>query len=81
MRDRSPVWFAHQIQRPLLVFHGEDDPVVPVAQSRVLVERMRAAGGNVELVVYPGEGHGFRDPHHQLDEYARTEAFLRRHVD
>ncbi len=81
MRDRSPVWFAHQIQRPLLVFHGEDDPVVPVAQSRVLVERMRAAGGNVELVVYPGEGHGFRDPDHQLDEYATTEAFLRRHVD
>jgi dipeptidyl aminopeptidase/acylaminoacyl peptidase len=80
MRDHSPVWFADQIRRPLLVFHGEDDPVVPVAQSRVLAERMRAAGGEVELVVYPGEGHGFRDPAHQLDEYVRTEAFLRRHV-
>ncbi|MEX0848056.1 MAG: prolyl oligopeptidase family serine peptidase [Ilumatobacteraceae bacterium] len=75
-RDRSPVWFADRITTPLLVFHGEDDPVVPVGQSRVLVERIRAAGGPAELVVYPGEGHGFRQPEHQRDEYTRTEAFL-----
>lgn len=75
-RHRSPVWFADRITTPLLVFHGEDDPVVPVGQSRVLVERIRAAGGPAELVVYPGAGHGFRQPEHQRDEYARTEAFL-----
>jgi dipeptidyl aminopeptidase/acylaminoacyl peptidase len=54
--------------------------VVPVGQSRLLVERMKASGADVELCVYPGEGHGFRQRHHQLDEYARTEAFLSRHV-
>jgi dipeptidyl aminopeptidase/acylaminoacyl peptidase len=78
--DRSPVWFADRIRTPLLVFHGDADPVVPLEQSRVLVERVRAAGGDVELVVYAGAGHGFRDAAHQRDEYARTEAFLRRHV-
>jgi dipeptidyl aminopeptidase/acylaminoacyl peptidase len=62
------------------VFHGEVDPVVPVAQSRVLVERMRTAGNEVELIEYPGEGHGFRLTAHQLDEYAHTGAFLNRHV-
>lgn len=80
MRDRSPVWFAHEIRSPLLVFHGADDAVVPLEQSRVLVERMRAVGNDVELVVYQGEGHGFRDPAHQLDEYARTAAFLAQHI-
>ena len=79
-RDRSPTWFADRISTPLLVLHGEDDPVVPVGQSRVLVERMRAAGGTVELVVYPGEGHGFRRREHQVDEYQRIAAFLTRHV-
>jgi acetyl esterase/lipase len=79
-RRRSPVWFADRITTPLLVFHGDDDPVVPVGQSRLLVERLKAAGADVELCVYPGEGHGFRQRHHQLDEYARTEAFLSRHV-
>ena len=71
MRERSPIWFAHRIRCPLLVFHGELDPIVPVAQSRVLVERMRTAGNEVELIEYPGEGHGFRLTAHQLDEYAR----------
>ena len=80
LRDRSPVWFAHRITTPLLVFHGADDPVVPVAQSTVLAERIRTGGGDVELCVYPGEGHGFRQIDHQIDEYRRTEAFLRRHV-
>ena len=79
-RDRSPTWFADRITTPLLVLHGEDDPVVPVGQSRVLVERMRAAGATVELVVYPGEGHGFRRREHQVDEYQRIAAFLARHV-
>jgi dipeptidyl aminopeptidase/acylaminoacyl peptidase len=60
--------------------HGDSDPVVPVDQSTALVERCRAAGGDVELVVYEGEGHGFRKPENQLDEYRRMQVFLARHV-
>ena len=78
--ERSPVWFTERITTPLLVFHGEDDPVVPVGQSRLLVERIRPRGSEVQLLVYPAEGHGFRQRVNQLDEYARTEAFLHRHV-
>jgi dipeptidyl aminopeptidase/acylaminoacyl peptidase len=78
--SRSPVTFAHRITTPLLVFHGDADPVVPLAQSKVLVQRMRASGSSVELVVYPGEGHGFRQRDHQLDEYRRIEEFLDLHV-
>ena len=80
MRGRSPVALAHRIRRPLLVFHGTDDPVVPVEQSRVLVGRLRTAGCDVELIEFEGEGHGFRDRVHQLAEYAHTAAFLNRHV-
>jgi dipeptidyl aminopeptidase/acylaminoacyl peptidase len=79
--ERSPVHHATALAgTPLLIFHGDDDPVVPLAQSELLAERVGAAGGDVELVVYAGEGHGFRDPVNQLDEYARTEAFLARHL-
>ena len=60
--------------------HGDSDPVVSVDHSTVLAERVRAAGGVVELTVYPGEGHGFRQTANQLDEYARIESFLARHV-
>lgn len=79
--ERSPVHHAAALAAtPLLVFHGDADPVVPLAQSELLAERVRAAGGQLELVVYAGEGHGFRDPANQLDEYGRTEAFLAQHL-
>jgi dipeptidyl aminopeptidase/acylaminoacyl peptidase len=79
-RELSPVHRAGRITGPLLVFHGADDPVVPVAQSEELAAAVSAAGGEIELVVYDGEGHGFRDPDNVGDEYERTEAFLDRVV-
>ncbi len=74
--ELSPINRADRITGPLLVFHGADDPVVPIGQSDELVARVRAAGGSVDYVVYEGEGHGFRDPLNQRDEYERTERFL-----
>jgi dipeptidyl aminopeptidase/acylaminoacyl peptidase len=78
--DRSPVNFANRIRTPLLVFHGADDPVVPIEQSRVFATRIVEGGGFVELCVYEGEGHGFRQPVNQLDEYRRIGEFLRENV-
>lgn len=78
--DRSPVNSAHRIHTPLLMFHGDADAVVPIEQSRMLAARIVEAGGFVELRVYPGEGHGFRQPDHQLDEYQRIGGFIAEHV-
>jgi dipeptidyl aminopeptidase/acylaminoacyl peptidase len=73
--------FAERIRVPLLVLHGDADPVVPVDQSVRLAERVRAAGGDVELHVFPGEGHGFRQLEHRVAEYELMGAFLRRVLD
>jgi dipeptidyl aminopeptidase/acylaminoacyl peptidase len=78
MYDLSPVHRADRIRGPLLIFHGDSDPVVPVSQSERLAQRVLACGGDVDLVVYEGEKHGFRDPATVRDEYARTEQFLAR---
>ncbi len=74
----SPIHRANRITQPVLLMHGTDDPVVPLAQSEALAERIRESGGDVDLVVYEGEGHGFRQPDTVTDEYERTEAFLDR---
>jgi 3-oxoadipate enol-lactonase len=42
-----------EIDAPTLVIHGEVDPLVPVANGRMLAERIRGA----QLVVYPAVGH------------------------
>jgi dipeptidyl aminopeptidase/acylaminoacyl peptidase len=77
---RSPLSRAAQLRSPVLVLHGDEDPVVPLTQSEALRDRVAAAGGDLELVVYAGEGHGFRLPVNQLDEYRRMHAFLDRVV-
>lgn len=80
-RERSPAYHADRFTgTPIMIFHGEMDAVVPVHQSRVFAQRVRTAGGTAELQVYPDEGHGFRQPAHQLDEYRRAGDFLARHV-
>ncbi|KAK8054683.1 hypothetical protein PG994_009750 [Apiospora phragmitis] len=60
MRDRSPVHHAGNITAPLLICHGEDDKVVPISQAYTMYDDIRARGGEVKLVKFPGEGHGFR---------------------
>ena len=43
---------------PLFAIHGDADAVVPLeANSALLASRYRALGGEVELVVAPGQGH------------------------
>lgn len=81
LEARSPVRHPQRlVATPLLVLHGESDPVVPVEQSTGLAAAISAAGGEVTIHIYPGEGHGFRDPANKLDEYRRMSAFAEAHV-
>ncbi len=42
---------------PIWVFHGAVDQIIPVEESRVMVEALRQAGGTVRYKEYPGVGH------------------------
>jgi dipeptidyl aminopeptidase/acylaminoacyl peptidase len=75
-RERSPIAFADRIRRPVLLFHGAADRIVPVDQSRALAERLP----DVEFHVYEGEGHGWRQQATIDDERARIVSFLQRRV-
>jgi len=55
----SPVTFIDQDDPPFLLIHGEDDVVVPVAQSHLGEELLRAAGVPVEAIYIPGVNHSF----------------------
>ena len=41
---------------PVRAYHGADDTVVPIGLERESVEALRACGGQVEHIVYPGVG-------------------------
>ena len=42
---------------PIWVFHGTDDDVVPVANSRNMVNALKEAGAKVKYTEYPGVKH------------------------
>lgn len=76
--ERSPLTRAARITAPLLLLHGDADPVVPVEQARALAARLDRLGRTVELHEFADEGHGWSRPASVVDELERAESFLRR---
>jgi acetyl esterase/lipase len=59
-RKASPIARVHPEAPPFLVIHGSGDSVIPVAQARSFVDRLRAVSRSVvSYVELPGAGHGF----------------------
>ncbi len=58
--ERSPIFHTDRIDRPLAVFQGLDDPVVPPNQAEMIVDAVRSKGIPVAYVAFEGEQHGFR---------------------
>jgi prolyl oligopeptidase len=50
------------------MMHGEIDREVPFSQSLQLFRELKDLGKNVRLLLFPREGHGFRERGHQ-DQY------------
>lgn len=51
-------WLADQLREtPICVFHGDADESVPLAYSQLMVDAVRAAGGEVDFRVLPGVAH------------------------
>lgn len=76
--ERSPVHHADEVRGAVLLLQGGVDEVVPQAQAEAMAAVMRAAGEEVELVIYPDEGHGFRAASAIEDSLARELAFYGR---
>ncbi|MDD7970824.1 alpha/beta fold hydrolase [Roseinatronobacter alkalisoli] len=63
-----------EIAHPVLVIHGEDDPLLPVGNGRAIAEGIDGA----EILVIAGMGHEFPDPMlARIAERAATHAQLR----
>ena len=58
---------------PVLILHGDKDPIVPLSYS----ERAAETFPNAELIVYPGQGHGFMGTARNDAKEKETEFFLK----
>ena len=57
---RSPIHALDKVTAPLALFQGADDRVVPPNQAEAAFEALKARGIPTSLVIFEGEGHGFR---------------------
>jgi dipeptidyl aminopeptidase/acylaminoacyl peptidase len=80
LNSRSPLFKADQIQRPLLIAQGANDPRVKQTESDQIVAAMRRNQLPVTYLVFPDEGHGFARPENRLKFYAAAEEFLAEHL-
>ncbi|MEO7814512.1 MAG: S9 family peptidase [Sphingomicrobium sp.] len=76
LKERSPLYKAGDIKRPLLIGQGANDPRVNKAESEQIVDAMKAKGIPVTYVLFPDEGHGFARPANNIAFNAVTENFL-----
>jgi dipeptidyl aminopeptidase/acylaminoacyl peptidase len=58
--QRSPLTHLDSLSSPLIVLQGDEDKVVPPAQSEMIVAALRKKGLPVAYRLYAGEQHGFR---------------------
>ena len=76
LKERSPLSFAKNIKKPLLIVQGANDPRVKQAESDQIVESMKKLSIPVVYLLYPDEGHGLARPENRLSMYANAEVFL-----
>ncbi|MFE6618885.1 alpha/beta hydrolase family protein [Streptomyces sp. NPDC057740] len=77
-RQVSPVTYVDRVTEPLLVHHGTADDTCPPAWSRTTVAAFEAAGKDVELRRWAGEGHTFGPRWRESMDV--TTAFFERHL-
>ena len=61
-QDSSPVKYAAQLKGKLMIAHGTGDDNVHFANTLVVINDLIEAGKYVEVLAFPGRGHGVSDP-------------------
>lgn len=75
----SPINTIEEIEAPLFVLHGENDPRVPVGEAERIAEKA-AEHVPVETLIFEDEGHGFTKLENRIEAYTEIADFLDRYV-
>ena len=75
-----PFFHADRIQTPTLFMGGDKDFNVPLVGGEQMYQALRTLGVPTELIVYPGQFHGFTRPSFILDRYQRYLAWYNKYL-
>lgn len=78
--NKSPLFFADKVTKPLMVLQGANDVRVLQAESDEIVEGVKKNGVPVEYIVFDDEGHGFRKKENEIKGYGQIVVFLDKYL-
>ncbi len=73
--ERSALKHVAKVKTPTMMVHGENDNDVPIAEAEQFYIALRDVGVDAIMVRYPREGHGIREPKHNVDLMDRSVAW------
>lgn len=79
----SPLAYADDIGLPLLIIHSEHDWRCPVEQAQRLFVALKRRGAEVEMLLFPAEGHELSRsgrPRHRLARFQAILSWWDRHL-
>ena len=76
----SAINFIRNVRTPTFSYAGERDIECPAAQTQEFWHGLKATGVPTAIMIYPGEGHGLRDPDHIADALQRTLGWFDRYL-
>lgn len=79
-KQASPLFQVNAKSAPFIHFHGTVDPLVPLEQSKRLDAALKKAGVESTLVIFEGEGHGFKKPENVQKFIVDSVNFLNKHL-
>lgn len=79
-RARSPYFFLDQMRAPVQLIGGANDPRCPASEACAAHAALKALGKEVDLRLYPDEGHSFLKLENLIEAETRRVAFLARHL-
>lgn len=76
LREVSPLQLVDRIKVPVLLIHGTDDGIVPIAQSRAMKKALDKSGRKTELIEIEKEGHSYWSNDHEMLALSSIDQFL-----
>ena len=76
----SPKTYMQQLECPMLVIQGANDPRVVEQESRDVVEQLQAAGKDAEIYVFEDEGHDVIKYPNRVKVYNMIVEYFEKHL-
>jgi dipeptidyl aminopeptidase/acylaminoacyl peptidase len=76
LRKVTPADLADRVRAPILIFHGINDSVVPIEQSRLMVNKLKGADKKVKYIELQGDDHWLSSARTRTQMLAEVEQFL-----